>query len=62
MVGLLPVLVALLAGLVAEGQTEVRRVYHIDRGYERIDERLGSLGASIRREAQPAVEATPPDW
>jgi UDP-N-acetylglucosamine 1-carboxyvinyltransferase len=51
-----------LAGLVAEGETEVRRVYHIDRGYERIDERLGSLGASIRREAQPAVEATPPDW
>jgi UDP-N-acetylglucosamine 1-carboxyvinyltransferase len=51
-----------LAGLVAEGETEVRRVYHIDRGYERIDERLGTLGASIRREEQPAVEATPPDW
>jgi len=51
-----------LAGLVATGETEVRRVYHIDRGYERIDERLGSLGATIRREQQPAVEATPPDW
>jgi UDP-N-acetylglucosamine 1-carboxyvinyltransferase len=42
-----------LAGLVAEGETEVRRVYHIDRGYERIDERLRSLGATIRREKQP---------
>ena len=41
-----------LAGLVAEGETEVRRVYHIDRGYERIDERLGGLGATIRREKQ----------
>jgi UDP-N-acetylglucosamine 1-carboxyvinyltransferase len=47
-----------LAGLVAEGQTEVRRVYHIDRGYQRIDARLAGLGARIRREAQPkAVEA-----
>jgi UDP-N-acetylglucosamine 1-carboxyvinyltransferase len=51
-----------LAGLVAEGETEVRRVYHIDRGYERIDERFASLGASIRRERQPKVEATPADW
>lgn len=41
-----------LAGLVAEGETEVRRVYHIDRGYERIDRRLGELGAEIRRETQ----------
>jgi UDP-N-acetylglucosamine 1-carboxyvinyltransferase len=38
-----------LAGLVAEGETEVQRVYHIDRGYERIEERLNALGASIRR-------------
>jgi UDP-N-acetylglucosamine 1-carboxyvinyltransferase len=51
-----------LAGLVAEGETEVRRVYHIDRGYERIDARLAGLGASIRREAQPKVEAVPADW
>lgn len=41
-----------LAGLVGEGSTEVRRVYHIDRGYDRIDERLAGLGASIRRERQ----------
>lgn len=38
-----------LAGLVAQGETEVRRVYHIDRGYERIDEQLRSLGANITR-------------
>ena len=38
-----------LAGLVAEGKTEVHRVYHIDRGYERIEERLCALGAVIRR-------------
>ncbi len=39
-----------LAGLVAEGSTEVRRVYHMDRGYERIEERFRQLGARIRRE------------
>ncbi len=38
-----------LAGLVARGPSEVHRVYHIDRGYERIEERLGALGARIRR-------------
>jgi UDP-N-acetylglucosamine 1-carboxyvinyltransferase len=41
-----------LAGLVAEGETQVHRVYHIDRGYERIEERLAGLGAAIRREAE----------
>lgn len=39
-----------LAGLVAEGETEIHRVYHIDRGYERIEEKLRNLGAEIRRE------------
>ena len=38
-----------LAGIAAQGRTEVRRVYHIDRGYERIEERLAGLGARIRR-------------
>ncbi|KAF1009789.1 MAG: UDP-N-acetylglucosamine 1-carboxyvinyltransferase [Luteibacter sp.] len=38
-----------LAGLVAEGDTTVDRVYHIDRGYENIEEKLGVLGARIRR-------------
>ena len=38
-----------LAGLAANGETEVDRVYHIDRGYECIEEKLGALGARIRR-------------
>ncbi|MGR8948132.1 MAG: UDP-N-acetylglucosamine 1-carboxyvinyltransferase [Gammaproteobacteria bacterium] len=38
-----------LAGLVAEGETEVDRIYHIDRGYETIEEKLANLGAIIRR-------------
>jgi len=38
-----------LAGLVAHGTTEVNRVYHIDRGYEQIDEKLRKLGADIER-------------
>ncbi len=38
-----------LAGLVAEGDTVVDRIYHIDRGYERIEEKLALLGAKIRR-------------
>ena len=40
----------ILAGLAARGDTIVNRVYHIDRGYERIEEKLRSLGAEIRRE------------
>ena len=38
-----------LAGLVAQGDTIVQRIYHIDRGYERIEEKLHQLGATIRR-------------
>jgi UDP-N-acetylglucosamine 1-carboxyvinyltransferase len=38
-----------LAGLVAEGRTDVERIYHIDRGYEAIEEKLAQLGAQIRR-------------
>ncbi|HST27558.1 MAG TPA: UDP-N-acetylglucosamine 1-carboxyvinyltransferase [Rudaea sp.] len=38
-----------LAGLVAKGDTTVDRIYHIDRGYECIEEKLGTLGAKIRR-------------
>lgn len=40
----------ILAGLGAEGTTEVHRVYHLDRGYERLEERLSAVGADIRRE------------
>ena len=38
-----------LAGLIASGETTVDRIYHIDRGYENIEEKLGGLGAKIRR-------------
>jgi UDP-N-acetylglucosamine 1-carboxyvinyltransferase len=38
-----------LAGLVADGETTIGRIYHIDRGYERIEEKLAQLGANIRR-------------
>jgi UDP-N-acetylglucosamine 1-carboxyvinyltransferase len=39
----------ILCSLVAEGQTEINRVYHLDRGYEKIDEKLTKLGAKIHR-------------
>jgi UDP-N-acetylglucosamine 1-carboxyvinyltransferase len=39
----------ILAGLAAQGMTEVSRVYHLDRGYERLEEKLSQLGADIRR-------------
>jgi UDP-N-acetylglucosamine 1-carboxyvinyltransferase len=39
----------ILAGLAAEGQTEVARVYHLDRGYERLEEKLQAVGADIER-------------
>ncbi len=39
----------ILAGLAAQGVTEVHRVYHLDRGYERIEEKLSALGADIKR-------------
>jgi UDP-N-acetylglucosamine 1-carboxyvinyltransferase len=40
-----------IAGLIAQGETSVDRIYHLDRGYERIEEKLGLLGADIRRVA-----------
>ena len=39
----------ILAGLVADGDTTIDRIYHLDRGYENIEEKLGALGARIRR-------------
>ena len=39
----------IVAGLAAHGTTVVNRVYHIDRGYERIEEKLAALGAGIER-------------
>jgi len=39
----------ILAGLVSEGETLVQRIYHLDRGYEKIEEKLSALGADIKR-------------
>ena len=38
-----------IAGLAAEGETQVRRIYHLDRGYERLEEKLQLVGADIER-------------
>jgi UDP-N-acetylglucosamine 1-carboxyvinyltransferase len=48
-----------LAALVAEGETIIDRVYHIDRGYERIEEKLRAVGAQIRRIGRLIPERTP---
>ncbi|CUS38482.1 UDP-N-acetylglucosamine 1-carboxyvinyltransferase [Candidatus Nitrospira nitrificans] len=40
----------IVAGLAAEGVTQVQRVYHLDRGYERMEEKLGALGAEVQRQ------------
>ncbi len=42
----------LLAGLVAKGRTDVHRIYHLDRGYEKIEKKFSKLGAKIRREKE----------
>ena len=38
-----------IAGLVADGETQVRRLYHLDRGYERLEEKLQLVGADVER-------------
>lgn len=43
---------SVLAGLITRGQTDVRRVYHIDRGYERIEQKLQQIGADIERSSE----------
>jgi UDP-N-acetylglucosamine 1-carboxyvinyltransferase len=43
-----------VAGLAAEGETTISRVYHLDRGYERMEEKLGRVGAVIRRVREAA--------
>ena len=42
-------IVLVLGGLAAQGQTLVSRVYHIDRGYEKVEAKLSAVGADIRR-------------
>jgi UDP-N-acetylglucosamine 1-carboxyvinyltransferase len=39
----------ILCALIADGETEIQRVYHLDRGYEKIDEKLTALGGKIKR-------------
>lgn len=39
----------IIAGLVAQGETQIDRIYHLDRGYERIEQKLSALGASVER-------------
>jgi UDP-N-acetylglucosamine 1-carboxyvinyltransferase len=46
-----------IAGMVAKGKTEINRVYHIDRGYERIDDKLRLLGARIERVSEKSTAA-----
>jgi len=41
----------ILAGLAAKGETVVNRVYHLDRGYERLEEKLSAVGADIERDS-----------
>ena len=41
-----------LAGLVAKGRTDVQRIYHLDRGYEKIEDKLLKLGAKVWREKE----------
>jgi UDP-N-acetylglucosamine 1-carboxyvinyltransferase len=43
-----------LAGLAAEGETTVSRVYHLDRGYERLEDKFQALGAKIERVREAA--------
>ena len=45
-----------LAGLVAEGETIVNRIYHLDRGYEKLEEKLRGVGADIVRESDKEEE------
>jgi UDP-N-acetylglucosamine 1-carboxyvinyltransferase len=49
-----------LAGLVADGSTEIRDVYHIDRGYERFEEKLTGLGADIERTGRGRIGGATP--
>lgn len=49
-----------LAGLAAEGTTTIRRIYHLDRGYERLEQKLSGLGASIQRLPDESAPVTVP--
>jgi UDP-N-acetylglucosamine 1-carboxyvinyltransferase len=49
-----------LAGMVADGETHVLRVYHLDRGYENLEGKLAAAGISIRREPYDEFEQPVP--
>jgi UDP-N-acetylglucosamine 1-carboxyvinyltransferase len=51
-----------LAGLAAEGETVVRRIYHLDRGYERLETKLQALGARVERTAEQTAPNTPSNF
>lgn len=51
-----------LAGLAAEGETMIHRVYHLDRGYEHIENKLGACGAQIKRIREDTVDDTSPSY
>jgi UDP-N-acetylglucosamine 1-carboxyvinyltransferase len=42
----------IIAGLAAKGRTEIHRMYHLERGYESLDEKLSGLGATVYREEE----------
>ncbi|PWE17424.1 UDP-N-acetylglucosamine 1-carboxyvinyltransferase [Marinicauda salina] len=46
-----------IAGLAAEGETVIRRIYHLDRGFERLEEKLSACGANVRREKDTEQDA-----
>jgi UDP-N-acetylglucosamine 1-carboxyvinyltransferase len=48
-----------LAGLIAKGETLIDRVYHIDRGYEKIEAKLSAVGAEIERVRAPVTSQLP---
>jgi UDP-N-acetylglucosamine 1-carboxyvinyltransferase len=52
----------LVAAMRARGVTEINRVYHIDRGYEKIEKRLASVGARIKRVADKQVDSSGSSW
>jgi UDP-N-acetylglucosamine 1-carboxyvinyltransferase len=54
----------LLAAIAAEGESRIRRIYHLDRGYARLEEKLNGLGANIVRcgESQSAAVAGAPEY
>jgi UDP-N-acetylglucosamine 1-carboxyvinyltransferase len=50
-----------MAGMIAEGTTHVLRVYHLDRGYEHLEEKLRSAGVDIHREEYEEFEEPTPE-